>query len=216
MGHAAIAQRRAAGPVRDQNGVLGSGNLLVVDGQRLHQLHGVDALLIPHAAKIMEGQSRERHDRRPVECRIVETIHQMDRARSGRADADAETAGVFGPSGGHEGCGFFMPNGDVTDPILALSQRFDNRIDAVADDPENMGRAPVDHRLDEDIRGIDIRSGIQRGLRGDTRFRLGSLRGRRCARSRGGEPDCGGCLKEAPAIPPGNLVAAHMTNPKLV
>jgi hypothetical protein len=148
MGHAAIAKCRTAGPVRDQNGVLGSRHLLVVDGQRLHQLHSIDALLIADAAQIMEGQTRERHHRRTIERRVVETIHEMNRTRPRGADADPKATGVFGPSGRHEGGGFLMPDRDVADPILTLPQGFDDRVDAVANDPEYVGRAPVDQRLD--------------------------------------------------------------------
>jgi hypothetical protein len=57
MGDAAIAQSRATGPVRDQNGVLRPGHFLVVDGERLHEFYGIDALLIADTAKIVERQS---------------------------------------------------------------------------------------------------------------------------------------------------------------
>ena len=213
MGHAAIAERRPACPVGDENGVLRSGDFFVVDRQRLHQLHGVDALLVADAAQIMECQPRERDHRRAVERGVVKTIHQMDRARPGGADANAESSGMFGPSGGHEGRGFLMPNCDIADPILALSQGFDDRIDAVADDPEHVGCAPVDQRLDQDVRGRHIGAGHRRRLLRDIGFRFRGLSGRRGAWGGGGQAGRGGDLEKIATIPAGGFVAAHRTCP---
>jgi hypothetical protein len=90
----------------------------------------------------VKGQSGERYDRRAIKRGIVETVHQMDRARTCRANANAKAASMFGPSGRHEGGGFLMPYADIPYPILAFSQRFYDRIDAVADDAKYVGRAP--------------------------------------------------------------------------
>src|ERR1700735_4102589 len=77
----------------------------------------------------------------------------MDRAGPGGADAYAKPAGMFGKTRGHEGSGLFVADADVANPVLAFAQGFDQRIDAVADDAEGVGSAPIDQRLDDDIGG---------------------------------------------------------------
>jgi hypothetical protein len=165
MSHPAVTKRGTAGPIGDQDGVLGAGHLFVVDRQRLHQLHGVDALLVANTPQIVKGQPGKRHDRRAVKRGIVKTVHQMDRAGAGRADTDAKAAGMFGPSGCHESRRLFMPHGDIPYLVLPFSQRLDNRIDAVADNPEHVGRAPVDHRLHKDVRSVHVCAWRRRRLR---------------------------------------------------
>ena len=125
----------------------------------------------------------------------------MDRAWPGRANANAETPRMLGPSAGHEGRCFLMPNGDIADPVLALSQGFDDRIDAVADDTEHMGRAPVDQRLDQDVRGVHVGAGRRRRLGYDLGLGLGGLRGRSRAGGGGDETRRGGDLKKNPGGP---------------
>lgn len=61
--------------------------------------------------------------------RIVEAIHQMNGARAGRAKAHTEAAGVFGDARGHKGGGLLMTHANITDAVLTLAQRLDDRID---------------------------------------------------------------------------------------
>ena len=70
-----------------------------------------------------------------------------------------------GKAGGHEGGGLFVPHWHKADAIPALTQSFDDRIDAVADDAEDVRRAPIDERLDQDIRGILVAVRERRRLR---------------------------------------------------
>jgi hypothetical protein len=209
MSHPAVTKRGTAGPIGDQDGVLGAGHLFVVDRQRLHQLHGVDALLVANTPQIVKGQPGKRHDRRAVKRGIVKTVHQMDRAGAGRADADAKATSMFGPSGRHEGGGLFMPHGDITYLVLPFSQRLDNRVDAVADDPEHVGRAPVYQRLHEDIRGVQVGAWRGRRLRRNRSFRFRALRRGGCSRSGSHETRRGGDLEEITAVPSGKFAAAH-------
>lgn len=83
----------------------------------------------------------------------------MDSAGTGGADTDAETTAVFGDTGSHEGGSFFMAHRDVADAVLAFSQCFDNGIDPVT--AEDMGCAPVDQSFDEDVRSIQIFTGVR-------------------------------------------------------
>src|SRR6202012_1478565 len=96
---------------------------------------------------------------RAVERGVVEAVHKVDRAGPGGADANAKSPRMFCPSGGHEGGGLLVPDCDIANPILALSQGFDNRIDAVAHYSEHVGCAPVDEGLNQDIRGRYIPAG---------------------------------------------------------
>src|ERR1700679_4165174 len=107
-----------------------------------------------------------------------------------------------------------MPYTDVTYPILAFSQRFDDRIDAVTDDSKYMGCAPVDQRLNHYIRSIRVGAALRRRLRRNISFRLRRLRGRGHARS-GGEEASRGCdLEEITPVPLGKLATAHRDTPR--
>jgi hypothetical protein len=57
---------------------------------------------------------------------------------------------VLGKAGGHKGCSLFVPDADIANPVLALAQRFDDPIDAIADDAEHMRGAPGDQGIDQD------------------------------------------------------------------
>lgn len=117
MRDAAISQRRAAGAIGDDQCMFWSGDLFVVHRERLHELQGVDALLVTHPSEIVKGQSGQRYDRSAVERRVVKSVHQMDCARTGRADTNPELTGVFGEPACHEGRGFFVADADIGDPV---------------------------------------------------------------------------------------------------
>ena len=156
MRDAAVAQRGAAGAVGDDDRMLGAGDLAryrarrPASGGRCRRPAGSDA------DQIVEGQPGQRDDGRAVERGVVEPVHQMDGAGARRSDADAETPGVFGEAGSHEGGGLFMPDADIADPVLALPQRLDDGIDAVADNAEDMGRAPGDQGFDDDVGSVFV------------------------------------------------------------
>jgi hypothetical protein len=57
-----------------------------------------------------------------------------------------------------------MAHPDVLNTILALAQRFDDRIDAVADHAEAMRRAPRDKGFDYDIGCRQIATELRRRL----------------------------------------------------
>jgi hypothetical protein len=134
MRDAAIAERRPAGAVADDDRMLRPADRLIVQRHALHQPDGIHALLITDTGEIVEGQAGQRHDRCAIEGGVVETIEQMDRTGSGRADTDAKPAGVLGKARRHEGRSFLMPHADIANAVGALAQRLDNGIDAVSDD----------------------------------------------------------------------------------
>ena len=74
MRHAAVAERRAAGAIDHEYGVFGAGHFDVVDGDVLHDLGGIDALLVAHADEVVKGDSGQGDHGRAVEARIIETI----------------------------------------------------------------------------------------------------------------------------------------------
>jgi hypothetical protein len=49
---------------------------------------------------------------------------------------------MLGEAGSHERRRLFVPDADILDAVSPLAQRLDDRIDAVADDAEGVGRAP--------------------------------------------------------------------------
>ncbi len=151
MGHAAVAQRGPTGAIADDDRMLGASHLLVVQGHVLHQLGGVDTLLITHADQIVESEPSQGDHRRAIESRIIEPIEEVDGAGTCGSQAYAQTSGVLGKAGGHEGCSLFVPDADIANPVLALAQRFNDRIDAIADDAERMRGAPGDQGIDQDI-----------------------------------------------------------------
>lgn len=67
-------------------------------------------------------------------------------------------------SRGHERCRFLVPDRDVANPVPTLAQRLDDRIDAVADNTEGVGSAPVDQGLNQYVGSRHIAVGHWRGL----------------------------------------------------
>ena len=113
MRHAAVTKRGSTGAVADNHRVLGASDLLIVQGDALHQLGRIDALLVTNANQVMECQSGQRDDRRAVKRGVIETIQEMDGAWTCRSHANAEPSGVLGKAGGHKGCGFLMAHADI-------------------------------------------------------------------------------------------------------
>jgi hypothetical protein len=75
MRDATIAKRSPASAVANDKSVFGSSDLFVLEGDRLHQLHGINVLLVAHAPEVVKRQPREGHRRRSVHRRIIETVH---------------------------------------------------------------------------------------------------------------------------------------------
>ena len=136
MGDAAFCKRHPASAIADNNGVLGSGDLFIVERNALHQFHRIDALLKAHAAQIVEDEPGERDNRSTVERCLVQAVHQMDRARAGRSDTNAKASGVLGEACSHERRGFLVADSNVANAILTFAQSFNDRINAIADNAE--------------------------------------------------------------------------------
>ena len=76
MSDAARAQRAAAGDVRHDERVPRTADGHVVERDILHQRRCIDALLKPRAEQVVEGQPRDREDRRAIEMGVVESVHR--------------------------------------------------------------------------------------------------------------------------------------------
>ena len=92
MRDTALRQRHPAGTVSDDNSVLRSRDLFIVERDTLHQPDGVDALLKTHTPQVVEGEPGKSDDGRAIESRFVKAIHQMDRPGTCRPNAHAEAA----------------------------------------------------------------------------------------------------------------------------
>ena len=80
----------------------------------------------------------------------------MDAARPGSGQTNAQLAGVLCVGAGHERSGLFVAHLDEPDLLLALAQRFDDAVDAVARKTEDDLYAPVVERIEKNI-GCSIR-----------------------------------------------------------
>jgi hypothetical protein len=188
---AAVAERRAAGPVGDDDRMFRTRHFYVVERHILHDAGRIHALLKAHADEIVEGDSGQGDDRGAVQMRIVQSVQQMYGAGSGRPDAHAELPRVLRKTRRHERGRLFVPHPDIANAIAALAQGLDDGIDAIADDTERAGRAPGQQGFNDDVGGIEIIAESRIRLARDVGSRLGSLRNRRPQPSGKSRSGCG-------------------------
>ncbi len=74
---------------------------------------------------------------------------------------------MLGEAARHEGGRLLVTDTDIANPVLAFAQGLDDRIDAVADHAEHVGRAPRAQGLDENVGGGRIIGEARGGLRRD-------------------------------------------------
>jgi len=113
----------------------------------------------------------------------------------------------------HERGGLLVADADVANAILALAQGLDDRIYAVADNAEDVRRAPIDQSFDQDVRCVQVIARQRRWL-GRERF----VCFRRCSREvfdRGDRREAGDrcSLENIPPQKPCFSNIAHMTPP---
>src|SRR5256885_901457 len=114
----------------------GAEHLLVVRRDILEQREQIDLLLVMHADEVVVGLSGECKHRRAIEFCVVEAVQQMDRARSGSCEADAELAGVLCIAGRHERRGFLVTNLDERNALLSCAERLHDAVDPVTRRPK--------------------------------------------------------------------------------
>ncbi len=82
---------------------------------------------------------------------IIQSIEQVDAARTRGCDAHAQFAAEFGIAAGGECRCFFMPDLDESDLVLVSSECFENSVYAVARQSEKDFDTPIDQSLNEQI-----------------------------------------------------------------
>ena len=127
-----------AGRLRRRGDGLGVERDVAKQQVRLGGLEEVGAL---HLARHVAGQ---RQHRRVVAAGLVEPGDQMRAAGPGGAGADAEPAGQLGLAGGGQRRAFFVAHADPFD--LAAPHRIGQRIERVADQPEDLLDADLSER----------------------------------------------------------------------
>jgi hypothetical protein len=146
-----VGQRRADGVVDGVQGMLRPHDPLVVDGDVVEHVVGVDVLQVGRADQVVVGHPGDRQDRRLLDLRVQQPVEHVHRARRGGGEADAELAGELRvPDGRHRGH-FLVPHVDVAQLVLPLAQRLHEAVDAVAREPEDHLGAPFDQPVDDDV-----------------------------------------------------------------
>src|SRR5215217_598971 len=87
-----------------------------------------------------------------VELGVVQPVEQVDAARTGGGEADAETAGALGVARGHECGGFLVVHEHEADAVAMAAQALHDPVDAVAREAEDGVDAPVREPFDQQLR----------------------------------------------------------------
>src|SRR5207249_950275 len=90
-------------------------------------------------------------DRGVVHFRVVKSVEQMDRARTGRGQTNTDFAGELGMPAGHECSHFLVPDLHVIDRVARAVDCTDNAINAVAGISVNATNAPLADSFDQKI-----------------------------------------------------------------
>ncbi len=87
----------------------------------LEERDEIDFLLVIAAERRARLLADDRDDRLVIHLRVVKSVEQMDRARPGRGQADADFARELGVRAGHERRHFLVPDLDEIDLVAARS-----------------------------------------------------------------------------------------------
>ena len=152
MRDAAPAERRSAGKARDALHMRRVGDLHVEHRQIVEHARQVDILLREGLDEVVILHARDGEHRGLVELGIIKPGEKMRAAGAGGGEADAEAAGPLGIGRGHEGRRLLMAHLDEADAVLPRPERLHDAVDAVSGQAEDELDAPLDERLDEDVR----------------------------------------------------------------
>ena len=123
----------------------------VVDGDVLEDLVEVEVLLGEGVDQIVIMMSGDGEHRLAVHLGVIEAVEQVDAARAGGGETDAELARVLGVAARHERGGLLVAHLDEADQLLAFPQRLDDAVDAVPGQPEDGVHPPVDQVLHQNV-----------------------------------------------------------------
>ena len=153
MRDAAIGERGAASQLDDILDMRRAHDAVVVFADVDEELVELDILLGLGVQQVVELQTGDRQYRNTVELGVVEPVQQVDAARAGGCDADAEATGKFGVAAGGEGRRLLVPYLDKADLVLALAEGFDDAVDAIAGNAEDGIDAPSQQGVDQNVAG---------------------------------------------------------------
>ena len=145
---AAIGKRGAACQLHHVLDVVRSHHARVIYAHVHEQPIEIHILLGERVDQIVKLQTRDCEDRLPVELGVIEAVEQMNAARTGGGEANAELAGPFGITARVEGSRLFVADLNKANLILPGSQRLDDAVDAVSGNAEDRVHAPIDQRVD--------------------------------------------------------------------
>ena len=126
------------------------GHVHVFVGDVLEQRRQVDFLLVVAAEGRAALLADDGDHRLMVELGVIQAVEQMDGARAGSGQADADFTGELGMAGGHEGRHFLVPRLDEGYLVLA-AKGADNAVDAIAGVAEDAFHAPFVQALQEKV-----------------------------------------------------------------
>src|ERR1041384_5523899 len=143
MRYSVISKGRSARQVCDVLHMGRPHNALVEHGDIHKKLVERNVLLRESADEIVKLKPGNGKHRLVVKFGIIESIQQVNPARPGSGEANAELAGELCITARHESSGLFMPHLDKSNLVLASAKRFHDSIDSVARKPENDFYSPV-------------------------------------------------------------------------
>src|SRR5438552_11844333 len=147
--NAAIGERGAAGEIHDVFHVGGAHDAFVEDRDIHKKLVEGHILLGESADEVVILQSGNGQHRRLVELGVVEAIEQVNAARAGSSQTNAQLAGQLGVSAGAESGGFFVAHLNEANFFLMSAQGFHDAVDAVARQAKDNFYAPVNQGFDQ-------------------------------------------------------------------
>ncbi len=151
-GHRALGERDPQRAIDHVSQLLGRrDHLAVLARDVLEEREEIDLLLVAAAERGQRLLADDRDDGLVVELRVVEAVQEMDRARAGGRQADADLAGELRVRTRHEGGHLLVAHLDELHPLLGARERAHDPVDAVARVAVDAPDAPVGEPLDEEV-----------------------------------------------------------------
>jgi hypothetical protein len=151
MRNAAVGERRSASEFDEVFDVGWTHHSRVEHTDIFIQLVELDILLRERVKQIMELQAGDRQYRLAVELGVVQSVEQVNPARTRCGDTDTEPTGPFGVGARVEGRRLFMPHLNEMNLILVGAECFDDSVDAISGKAKDSIDIPFDESFDEKI-----------------------------------------------------------------
>src|SRR5438094_919574 len=118
----------------------------------LEETDQVDLLLIVAAKRDRLLLADDREHRLVIELGVVETVQEVDRARTGGRHADAQLTGELCVAAGGKGGDLLVAGLYELDPVAVFVERPHDAVDAVAGVPVDARHAPLVEALEDELR----------------------------------------------------------------